>query len=276
MKLIDFSKASYFKSLFKDMGITSILPITPIRVNPNSSRYAHAVLDEENYKDFQNDIKTSSVDLDSVNFLQSIEGLLEANGIRCCVYIYDQNFEGYKYHLCNCRTIKEMKARGQASRYVATARDDGLFLVNLNGSRQLKRLELCQNCKDELRALNINPNIKLKDFFKTHGAEVSKPYEFDFIKGAIKRNSNCKIDDDYMTKQAADWSCQECGLYCYDHKDLLIATGRYADDGYRESIVRCADCDVNAEKNNQPAIVKKYLLLVKRCQKLKIDQGIAY
>ena len=49
MKLIDFSKASYFKSLFKDMGITSILPITPIRVNPNSSRYAHAVLDEENH-----------------------------------------------------------------------------------------------------------------------------------------------------------------------------------------------------------------------------------
>ncbi len=98
-------------------------------------------------------------------------GLLTFAGRKVSVYIRDQHItrsraryfainhtSEYKFHLTRCFTIQNMEKNGRYnSRYVYTNRKDGVFLVNQMRygqviSKNIKiRLELCQNCWDNLR-----------------------------------------------------------------------------------------------------------------------------
>lgn len=108
---------------------------------------------------------SSAVSLEHEAFSIGSHRTVEVNQRKCCIYIKEQyrayiSDEGktsYRYHLCDCRTIRDMTARGRKERYIATARDDGLFAVTpLSGphtgrgdgekTREIP-LELCQNCR---------------------------------------------------------------------------------------------------------------------------------
>ena len=107
-----------------------------------------------------------AVSLEYESFSIASDRTLEVNRRKCCIYIRDQyksyltagGTSSYRYHLCDCCTIREMTARGKRDRYIATARDDGLFPVTPlhgpNAGREKSReisLALCRNCRSILQ-----------------------------------------------------------------------------------------------------------------------------
>lgn len=105
---------------------------------------------------------TSAVSLAEENLTVAPDHTVEVNRRKGCIYIrqqYKSYFSGdeettYRYHLCDCKTIRDMTARGRKERYIATARDDGLFAVTpLSGPHHEQEnarempMQLCRNCR---------------------------------------------------------------------------------------------------------------------------------
>ena len=113
----------------------------------------------------------ASLALDQEGFSVAPDQTLEVNRRKCCIYIRDQHRKyhdggttSYRYHLCNCGTIRDMAARGKKDRYIATARCDGLFAVTpLRGPHDRREdtrempLRLCQHCLRLLRERDMYP-----------------------------------------------------------------------------------------------------------------------
>lgn len=136
-----------------------------------------------------------------------------------------------KYHVMECRTLQGMKRSGQYSRYHASIRTDGRFLVRLseNGERSLHKLNICKNCLDLLReqygagVFPTDPSaFPLADWFEiiegsvktdqTEPADDSFDYESE---GWIKRSLDCR--------QKANWKCQKCSVNLEGDHHLLHA-----------------------------------------------------
>ena len=166
IKLPDFTKCVQIQNLFLNMGIREI-KLSPLPENKfvRTIREVKTVTVANTEQiTFRNKIKITAVDIDPTQIrIDPKTGLLEVNGSKCCIYIknqrqgYDlyQKKSAYRFHLCECRTIHSMISHGKKSRYVATARDDGLFPVNAQGEYPAKEvllsLELCENCRQELQ-----------------------------------------------------------------------------------------------------------------------------
>lgn len=116
---------------------------------------------------FARSFAAAALALDQEDFSVAPDRTLEVNRRKCCIYIRDQykschsggETTSYRYHLCDCGTIRDMTARGRKDRYIATARCDGLFAVTpLRGPGHDHRedtrempLEQCRHCRALLR-----------------------------------------------------------------------------------------------------------------------------
>lgn len=104
----------------------------------------------------------AAVSLAEEKFTIAPDHTVEVNRRKGCIYIrqqYKNYFSGdeettYRYHLCDCQTIRDMTARGRRKRYIATARDDGFFAVTpLRGPHNEQEeareipMQLCRNCR---------------------------------------------------------------------------------------------------------------------------------
>ena len=96
-------------------------------------------------------------------------------GVRVILYIrdvkkYNESWSLPKFHICNCTTYQDMVANGRKYRYVASSRDDGVFVVNKceNSSiwqKSNERLDICKNC---LKELGWQGAFSLKAFFERY------------------------------------------------------------------------------------------------------------
>ncbi len=139
---------------------------------------------------FAHELQTSAIPFNDERLSIALDGTVELNSRKCCIYIRNQS-QGvdvrkrttkYRYHLCNCRTIQEMVADGRKDRYVATARDDSLFEVNVishPGQTRLIELnmQLCQNCRELLRERGMYQEpFSLKDFYAKHQSSIPEMF----------------------------------------------------------------------------------------------------
>ena len=87
------------------------------------------------------------------------DGTLVYTGWRVLLYIRDRRAAlGYdpvnnlpKFHIANCRTLKEMRERGQIEKYVISRRTDGKFKMNFiyefgRADSAICELKVCRNC----------------------------------------------------------------------------------------------------------------------------------
>ena len=172
-------------------------------------------------------ITTEGITVESDDVKVAPNGTLEYQGRKVVLYIRDVWGSLPKYHVVNCRTLKDMQSAGKYKRYVVTRRTDGEFILNFadNLSRadpETHRLDICKNCLwQELNLKNVyTPDaFPLADWF----AAVDPGYEpppTDGIYGPITTavtgpTSNYPPDWSLRSFQCRDkvgWKCEECSI----------------------------------------------------------------
>ena len=165
-----------------------------------------------------------------------IDQTLSYEGRRILVYIRDQFVNaddtprGYKYHVAECRTLRNMRSRQRFGRYVGTQRTDGVFMVNLMRFHendpfledQLIQIFVCKNCLDTLDwqsysqqdssgrnrlVAEFQPDEFLEEFgslitvLPSHSPWTSpiNGYPSDWPETSLKFRIN------------RQWTCEECG-----------------------------------------------------------------
>lgn len=104
--------------------------------------------------------KTGEVDIPFEKItINKIDGTLELNGRKILVYIRDQySDKKYKFHVAHCATLSDAVKNKRYSRYVASVKSEGTFLVNKIFDNYVEKdlkvkLNVCLNC---LTSLNYN------------------------------------------------------------------------------------------------------------------------
>lgn len=148
MKLPDFSKFAPFLEAKRQMGIqpTTIGSLKTIVVAVSGPTYKELI-----------DLNGQGIDVELDVVLENSDGTLGYKNKRVILYIRDVagygNFESDpKFHVANCRTLKDMRSNNRFGRYVIANKDTGLFSVRTKqGGKMIeKKLSVCQNCLDYL------------------------------------------------------------------------------------------------------------------------------
>ena len=139
--------------------------------------------------------------------------------------------EARRFHVADCRTIKEMRSKGRFERYVVTTRQDGKFLVEAADSDEEFEapLRVCKNCLTHLdwkgyarsRSDKVWKGFSLRDFFAECTTFFpSKPRYTDRTAppGGYTRNWS-RLSD--AIKRKRGWRCDECSVNLSHHRRLL-------------------------------------------------------
>ena len=209
------------------------------------------------------------IELPDLNDIEIDNGLLSYKGRQILLYIQDQGSKitevlqegdkGTRFHVADCRTLKEMRRKGRFERYVVTNNISGSFYVTgkdwsseeeLNGHTILR---VCQNCIKALnykgakqgQAWNIAAFFSIEEFFSTYssffthlpsrtaGKQVEEGYSADWP----------QISARYKTSQ--NFKCECCSVDLSNHKRLLHVhhlNGVKSDNSMNNLRALCAAC----------------------------------
>ncbi|MDA8041008.1 MAG: hypothetical protein MPJ22_01105 [Pirellulales bacterium] len=181
------------------------------------------------------------------------DGLLSMGGQQIVLYILQASCgimrirmgEGPRYHLVDCRTLREARAGkkdvlskslGQFEKYVAHSRLSEQFSIIPKigikkwGDRVNADLRPCRNCLGQLGLPDSVAAAKKFDrvaFFKKYKdkgyfADKPKYNTEDYPSGGYPENW---AEVSYKLRAGVNWTCAECGVYCGvpDHQHLLHA-----------------------------------------------------
>ena len=216
-------------------------------------------------------IEGIDVDIDEVKYAE--DGTFEYKGQKVIIYIRDQlYFErarpwNYKYHICTCKKIREMKEGGRLHRYVVSTRKDGKFLVTKvdpssrkpipNMKKIEEPLDVCKYCLGEM--LDFHPeeislfrfsSFSLNEFLERFATKhLSIPAHTESTAPFNVYSDNWdKISRD--TRKARDYKCE--GVNCPNSStdfsgrpDLMHVhhiNGNKSDNRQSNLRVLCEDC----------------------------------
>jgi len=207
------------------------------------------------------------INIEEIDFTS---GLLSYQSTQVLLYIQDQggriddvliNGEnGKKFHISDCRTLHEMRAKGRFDRYVVTNRLDGEFYVSGKDWSTGKEgegyanLKVCKNCLNNLNYKGhqqggskgeIFQSFDLKEFFATYSSFFKHHPKYKAGPAAIDGYSkNWKqISDRYKSKQS--FVCEQCNVDLSGQKQLLHThhvNGVKRDNDSSNLRALCADC----------------------------------
>ncbi len=195
--------------------------------------------------DFSVQLEEGIRDFD-INEIEVKEGILFYKNEQVVLYIYDcyktvddESEDLSRYHVSECKTIEDMKARDRYERYIATSRKTGSFKISLfrdiersHKEEREKDLKVCINC---LKALNYN-GAKDKDHMQRR--EICDAFEigefFDEYSTYFKEKPKYTCDnvqinnypDDWniiskKKRESESWECEICGVNLQIFKNLL-------------------------------------------------------
>lgn len=236
MNLPDYSKCIEIKILLQQMGISNIQPLDEIRFTKSTIQTKLVSVPNTEQLNFAKNLKINSINFETSDLKISDNELIEINGIKCCVYIKNQRdgvdiinkSSTYRFHLCNCHTIQEMIRSGRGNRYVATSRDDGLFIVTPQGwgygqPREYEiRLELCNNCKKILLSKGMySTPFSLKTFYKNYQATLPATFKRPEQVKVTTQYAPNQHEISYAYRKQANFICQICGVDCSSNIECL-------------------------------------------------------
>lgn len=201
--------------------------------------------------------------------LDVINGLLSVDGRQVLLYIPDQFSpidvvqtspeKGNRFHVADCKTLADMRAKGRFQRYVVTNNLTGIFPISgknsRGGSGELdSRLMVCKNCLEKLNYHNYCHDVKRPHIWKSF--EISRFFETystnfthlprTLIQRAISNNYTpdwAEISAD--VRRRCDFKCDDCGLNLAQHRHLLHVhhvSGVKQDNSSVNLRPLCVDC----------------------------------
>lgn len=222
IKLPDFRKHAGLNELRRKMG-ADLVSYDPVISSSGISR-----------KDLER-LKTTGIIVNTTEIEYLENGIFVYQGVPVLLYIYcptqwnNHDLRLPKFHLCNCRTWDDMKAKGRQDRYVASTRTDGLFELNVSLSspgksrKSVERLRVCQHCLEHLSWKRFRNNGRLTG---TDRAKTVEDFDLDEffqqVKCTLVREKprwtpgtfpSVSYTDDFddissRARAAAGWRCQ--------------------------------------------------------------------
>lgn len=291
IKLPNFSQCVQVRQLLVAMGIYNVHPLPIVKFEKTT--YLSKDIYEANPEslEFKNDTYNTSKNIENELIQFDTSNIISIKGIKCSIYIKKQkqgynlanNSSEYRYHLCNCKTIQEMIAKGRKNRYVATSRDDGLFEVNIQeflskAKNILLTLELCHNCREILKHNQKYPTpFSLKEFFFRYQSEIPQIF---------KRTEQIPVTEAYdpnqseiskKYKEAVSYRCQLCSVDCACNVSLLHLHHKDGDgaNNKRENlVVLCVDCHTNQPMHSHMLRNPNFKRDIDSINKLRKEQNI--
>jgi len=212
-----------------------------------------------------------SISLDDIEYTDN--GLLSYKGRQVLLYIQDhgerisatlENGEkGNKFHVSNCRTLKEMHESGRYERYRIKNDISGKFSISgfdseTNTPKEgIARLKVCRNCLGFIDYKGyqngsdrsfIFDNFSLDDFFTRYQSDFKhKPKRY-----AGKDNDAVYPADWGKTskkyRESVNWKCESCGKNFCKNRGLLHThhrNGVKSDSSRANLQVLCIECHAN-------------------------------
>ena len=169
-----------------------------------------------------------------------------------------------KFHLADCRTLEQMRARGRYNRYVPSIEQTGTFPVQAEiketGGREEEEIQAhllpCRNC---LSAINyegyrdtgkrgrdqIVNDFDLELFFETYESifRTLPRYTPETIGEGQYTSDWAEVS--VRIRNSANWTCEKCGVNCTENRGLLHAhhiDGNRGNNRRRNIKVLCIVC----------------------------------
>lgn len=290
MKLPDFKRCVEFRRLLEQMGITSIPILPPVEFTLEITKQIEIEVPNTEAIELEEQLTTGAISVDAADVDTDYLNRLTYKGRKVVAYIRDQRtgidhyrkYSYYRYHLCDCSTLRSMRAEGREKRYLVTKRDDGLFEVHdtsyYRTRKMVLRLDLCYNCKKELDryGMHFSP-FSLKKFFQRHDSQVPKTIQR--IETVTEIQTYAPNHDDIAReyKKAAKYTCQLCGVDCSSNPSLLHlhhCNGIPSDNTHDNLRVLCIDCHSKQPQHSQLAQPQRAQEEIRQVRVARKEQGI--
>ncbi|MCW7556034.1 hypothetical protein NX722_26080 [Endozoicomonas gorgoniicola] len=195
-------------------------------------------------------------------------GLLSYKGRQILLYIPDHDnrlkteraiengSKGKKFHVCDCRTLEDMRNQNRYERYTVTNNLSGLFFIYGGGLEGETELNVCYNCMEKLNYksfCNLSysgrwgtiRNFNMEEFFSKYSSifRYLPKFRSDKEKGYTEDWKEKSIH----AREKAGFICQHCSVNLSQpgHRGLLHGhhkNGVKSDNSDKNLIALCADC----------------------------------
>ena len=221
---------------------------------------------------------TGEVEIPLSDIPTAADDTFELFGKKVLIYIRDQ-FVGreYKFHISNCRTLREAQGTYRYERYVASIKTNGRFkVVELHGSWREERdnviLQVCKNCLHQIdykgwrRAgwhlrNNIHENFLVSEFFDSYKQNVIEP-KFTDITAPINDYTQDWKEISESARRLRGFICEDCKRNYSSAKKFLHVhhrNGIKSNNHIDNLAVLCIGCHANQHGHSMMKSTPDYL-----------------
>lgn len=235
--------------------------------------------------------------LQSLDDLRVVDGLLAHGNSQVVLYIQDHSFNferalespraANKFHIAECKTIRDMRSSGRFERYVMTNNASGKFYIT-GGWRDgvYIKLNVCMNCLEKLNYQGYRQKAKFERYETVSQFQAEEFFEkySSFFGSFPSRLSGSKdgYTDDWAKisrkmREAASFCCQECKVDLSAYPRLLHThhiNGVKHDNNQRNLKVLCIDCHSKEPNHERMHVPHQDRLTVARLRREQVQVQI--
>lgn len=183
-------------------------------------------------------LNTVGLDVPLEDVESAEDNTLEYKGEKVVLYIRDQQTNikykgssgtGYRFHIADCQTLKNMRQAGRFERYVVTKRKDGKFLVNKINFGDFVTVEeecelpVCKNCLKTINYKHYNgkarggkdkiwENFNLTEYFDRYSPKFSNIPKHTAKTAPLSVYSKDWDEVSNSYRKSANWKCEKCKI----------------------------------------------------------------
>lgn len=235
-------------------------------------------------------LSREGVKLERLSDLRIVDGLLAYGSSQVVLYIQDHSYnfdqamlsprKANRFHVSECKTIRDMRASGKFERYVMTNNASGKFYAtNGRGGGEYINLNVCMNCLEKLNYQGYRQKSKFERYEIVnafHAEEFFEKYS-SFFEGFPRRKAGAKegYTEDWKNtsralREAAGFHCQECHVDLSMYPHLLHVhhiNGVKRDNSKKNLQVLCADCHSKAPNHEHMHVPHRDRLTIARLRR---------